>query len=81
MLDVGLDLKRTASATSPYENGGAEILREIIVKNDLEDEIRNGLGLGFDFTRCETVTSATHTCQSRILTPVSDFKDFLFYYL
>ena len=67
VLDVGLDLKRTA--TSPYENGGAEILREIIVKNDLDDEIRNGLGLGFDFTRCETVTSAkgvTHTCQSRI---------------
>ena len=66
VLDVSLDLRRTAN--SAYENGGAEILRTIISENELEDEIRNGLGLGFDFTRCETVTSrgVTNTCQSRI---------------
>ena len=62
MLDVGLDLKRTA--TSPYENGGAEILREIIVKNDPEDEIRNGLGLGFDFTRQPAWYIASHCLES-----------------
>ena len=66
VLDSGLDLRRTA--TTPYENGGAEILRTTISSNDLEDEIRNSLGIGFDYTRNETVTCRgnTHTCQSRI---------------
>ena len=67
VLDILLDLRRTA--TSPYENGGSEILRDIISTCNLTDEIRMGLGLGFDYTHSEeykSASGASNICQSRI---------------
>jgi len=50
VLDISLDVRRPFSNT-PYENAGSFELNRIVEKNELTDEIRMGLGLGFEFTR------------------------------
>ena len=62
VLDTDLDLKRDGK--SPYENKGASQLRKLVEANGLRDDIREGLGLGFDHTN-RTATSAG-ICLSRI---------------
>ena len=62
VLDAALDVRRTSS--SPYPTVGADELSAMVTTNDLHDEIREGLGLGFEFTHQQTTPSGT--CCSRI---------------
>ena len=49
VLDPALDLKRTS--THAYENNGAKELQIVVDDLRLNDEIRLGLGLDFEFTK------------------------------
>ena len=62
VLDLSLDTCR--SATSPYENEGANELQSIVANHDLHDEIREQLGLGFEHTHIQT--TSTGTCATRL---------------
>ena len=61
VLDVALDTRR--DATSPYPNAGADELASLVADLDLSDEIREQLGLGFEFTHQQTTSAGM--CSSR----------------
>ena len=49
VLDQSLDLKR--SSNTPYDNTGAIELQKLVDKFRLRDELREGMGLDFEFTK------------------------------
>ena len=49
VLDPSLDLKR--SSNLPYDNKGATELQKLVDKFKLRDELREGMGLDFEFTK------------------------------
>jgi len=49
VLDQSLDLKRSSSL--PYDNKGATELQKLVDKFKLRDELREGMGLDFEFTK------------------------------
>ena len=68
VLDPALDLKRTS--TNAYENNGAIELQKIVDDLQLNDEIRIGLGLDFEFTKKSTSHNGySLTRIDRIYTP------------
>jgi exonuclease III len=52
VLDPSLDLKR--SSNLPYDNIGATELQKLVDKFKLHDELREGMGLDFEFTKKTT---------------------------
>jgi len=61
--DTALDLRR--SSKTPYSNGGAKTLSEIVNKNDLTDTLRQASGMDFEFTHGQKTRGGGY-CLSRI---------------
>ena len=73
VIDIQLDVRRSASKSAYNNNTGADILRDILSTHNLTDEIRMSLGLDFEYTHSSVTsykspTGATleGTCQTRI---------------
>eukprot|EP00965_Chrysotila_dentata_P158342 5230854-Pleurochrysis_carterae.AAC.1 len=61
--DTTLDTQR--SSNTPYSNEGADVLQTIVIKHSLRDEIREQLGIGFEFTHSQKTPNGGY-CLSRI---------------
>eukprot|EP00965_Chrysotila_dentata_P115051 3803968-Pleurochrysis_carterae.AAC.1 len=61
--DTTLDTQR--SSDTPYSNEGSDVLQAIVIKHSLRDEIREQLGIGFEFTHSQKTPSGGF-CLSRI---------------
>eukprot|EP00965_Chrysotila_dentata_P089451 2953398-Pleurochrysis_carterae.AAC.1 len=61
--DTTLDTQR--SSDTPYSNEGSDVLQALVIKHSLRDEIREQLGIGFEFTHSQKTPNGGY-CLSRI---------------